>query len=1170
MANSWQEQREQRRQNMMAAIAEGDYLLSDPSGESLDAALGELELMKWQDENIDYTPQGEAEKRTRLVRIGRERFVEDDPTPFDPASPQGQREAERQMGVANEGLGFSTRLKLAMSLDDEEVRKSIILKAAEDIGLPQEGELPPGQQAVFPSPVTGDMLLLLKDKETGKFRQHRVDALGPEWADLADMADPSEVGSIIGGVYGSIQGFRQGRPFMGEAAGEAAGRALGTLAEVIASRYFGDKEAVDSAVVKNALLQQLGEGGLSVLLSRGFDNAISVGRQIVQASVGGRVRSSTMELSAQDMAKALDETAGDIEKLRAGGGDVKLTIGEATGDATRLAEEAGRVNLALTDLKRQNARRISENTAGLSRYVDRQLGGANVFDPARATDTYKAAVKESNDMIDAGVEASGRVRKTDDFFVYPDGERIPVLHYDVPGIVKEGEGVKVHVLPQEDGTTMRMVRMAQLDKAQRGVGGAIYRQILDDAQEAGHVFASDSKISLKALRVWNSLEKEGNKFSIGGEDRTIQELVDLDTGKLTAEGERLLVSNKKGDAFELRDDPTAPILKWESGPVDTRQQFLTDTSRRMDQKSLEDGLAEVQSNFHRTQSQYESSVIEHDNLLGWNPDRQVSRYYVNNSPGSKLQGDMRRLRMISQRALGRGDAREADRLLADLFRGTGEEDDLMASFADPQLDVRQLIFTMDRLREIGAKGSPEAARVAGSIDSLLRNGKWRATDNMNMDTSAVKAQWQDAYGAMRRNEVAANRAGSSLMTNRFLQEGYDGSYSNTTVSALEKVLKNGNGGVDSMRQAVDENIFLKQEFRNGLYEVWKRNALPRGTFSHAGHERFMRQYSDAIDFAWGPRLRAEMDRAPHRMGQYVSKSAQRLEDLRKPIAKAAGIEAKELKLNPRLLNYTSIWKSLRRMSPENRRKVTATIRAHGGEEAVTQMNEVAKREVANSARSFIEKGDPGKFKDWIDMQEVVLADQFGPRYVEDLRLVQRMVERTHAGVKGISPDAQPLWLRVGRSLFGPLSKKQRFATAVNFTKHRILANNALEIIADPDRMRQFKQLQARNGKWTTGSVAFATRLGLFDGVPLSEDVEQRLAEVQELFFDLETQLPVEQGKPEERAVVHPRGPNTNATPSIPKSERPTVMPGRGTIAERRQGAIRAFESDLPDLEKLGD
>jgi hypothetical protein len=1112
-----------------------------------------LQQFKWWHQNVDTTP-AEVPKRTRQVRIGREFFVEDDTSPLDPASPEGQRAAEAAAGIDNEGLGFTTRLKLAMSLDDPDIRSQIILNAADDIGLPSPEELPEGMSALFESPITGGQVILLKDKETGKLRQHRVDALGPEFADLADMADPSEVGSIIGGVVGAIQGARKGRPFVGEAAGEAAGRGAGILFETIASEIAGAR--VSSEDVKQVLVRNLGEGAASVLLSRGMEKGINLGRRIYNASRGKGINEEAFALDEAAVKDALDATASDVEKLREGGGDVDLTIGEATGDVERLTEEASRTSVATSRRRNLNEQRQAENVAGLQRFVDSSLGGKNVYDAERAVDTYKAAAKEHNDRVAAKIDEVGTIKAHNDFTVLPDGSKAPVKLYDIPGKVGGGDGVRTILTTLDDGRKVQMVTRSNLPEDARGLGGAIYRGFLDDAFKHGRVPASDSKLSLDAMRVWNSLEAEGHRFSIGGQDRTIKELVDLDTGRLTTEGKKILESNKEGTSFRLREAQQDPVLVWESGPQDTAKQFLEDTSHRMDRESLEDGLAEVQAKFNQTQADYEASVLEHDNLLGWNADRQISRFTVNNSDRSRLAGDMQRLRMISQRALGRGDAREADKLLADLFRNTGQEDDLTASFADPQIDVRQAIYTMDRLRDIGKKGSPEAARVAGSIESMLRNAKWRARDDMRMDTSAIKASWQDAYGNMRRSEVAAARSGSALMTNKFLAEGYDGSYSNTSVDALEKLLKNGSGGVDSMRQAIDENVFLKGEFRKGLMEVWRKNALPNGVFNSRGHQRFVDTYGDAMDASFGPELRSQMRRAPQRLGQVQSKSQQRLGALRKELAAALKIPVKEAQLNPRLLSYTGIWKSLRRMGPEQRRNVTAILRSEGGPEAVEQMNQVAQREVAGNARKWIDKGDPSGFNEWIDMQETVLADQFGPRYVEDLRLVGRMLERTQRGVRAVSPESQPLWLRVGRSAFGPLSKKQRIATAANFTAHRVLANNALRVISDPAKMRQFKLLNAKNGEWTKGSVAFATRLGLFDGIPLSEDADQRLHEVNELFYGLDREVPEPEGKPAERAVRHKRP---------PAREVQTVQPGRGTIEERRRAAIAASERDLEDF-----
>ena len=91
----------------------------------------------------------------------------------------------------------------------------------------------------------------------------------------------------------------------------------------------------------------------------------------------------------------------------------------------------------------------------------------------------------------------------------------------------------------------------------------------------------------------------------------------------------------------------------------------------------------------------------------------------------------------------------------------------------------------------------------------------------------------------------------------------------------------------------------------------------------------------------------------------------------------------------------------------------------------------------------------------------------GKQYVDDLRVLkeaERLVERGRLNANAPGGDVQPVWLDISRSLLGPLSKKQRFITAVQRTNKRMQGGALKQIITSPDDLHRFVKLRSRGPK----------------------------------------------------------------------------------------------------------
>jgi len=121
----------------------------------------------------------------------------------------------------------------------------------------------------------------------------------------------------------------------------------------------------------------------------------------------------------------------------------------------------------------------------------------------------------------------------------------------------------------------------------------------------------------------------------------------------------------------------------------------------------------------------------------------------------------------------------------------------------------------------------------------------------------------------------------------------------------------------------------------------------------------------------------------------------------------------------------------------------------------------------------------------VDESPDTLRALHGQSYLDDLRLLkdtQKLIERGRIAKSVVGQDAQPWWLDVTRSVFGPLSKKQRFISAVQRTNKRLKAKGARSLITNPEELGEFVRLRRtkKSVAMNSGIVGTLRNMGIND------------------------------------------------------------------------------------------
>jgi hypothetical protein len=275
------------------------------------------------------------------------------------------------------------------------------------------------------------------------------------------------------------------------------------------------------------------------------------------------------------------------------------------------------------------------------------------------------------------------------------------------------------------------------------------------------------------------------------------------------------------------------------------------------------------------------------------------------------------------------------------------------------------------------------------------------------------------------------------------------------------------GGHPGMRAALADEL-------EGIYKGMALNA--DGTFARGGYNRFMSEYGDHAEALFGPTNAARITNADQlaRRVDELNMTAKKVEDAYKATFGDA--------VDPQKVGANGVVRTI--MSSSN---VTAR-------QARTLFNRIAKVDPSlhaalraemsqylygQLATSSVQLKSGNAIRMVLDTSADKISAVMGPQYLKDLRAIANFTELVDLSdlARGTAEPVQAAWLQVTRSVFGPLSRKQRFMTAANRVLRSTNARHALNVMADPNKLRGFVQL----GKLDPSKLPFwqlAGQLGL--------------------------------------------------------------------------------------------
>lgn len=262
--------------------------------------------------------------------------------------------------------------------------------------------------------------------------------------------------------------------------------------------------------------------------------------------------------------------------------------------------------------------------------------------------------------------------------------------------------------------------------------------------------------------------------------------------------------------------------------------------------------------------------------------------------------------------------------------------------------------------------------------------------------------------------------------------------------------------------------------------------IKEGRFQQGAHNQFMDDYrdhmrvlgmEDSIDNV------AQMGRA----ADLATKNLERMEaTLGQFYGRTVADPTKPLNIAQEILSN--------RVKPGQAHNIIADLRkaGPGGEELADSVEEKILEEVMQSLT-----GNKGKIVNAAKLETTVRANRdtltavFGTQYVKDLDLLNDTLKIMGEGAFARSSKTalQAGWIAVTRSLFGPLSKKQRLLTSLQRVARNTRAGRVADILQDPDTLRAYvklKNLSPRDPRyWIT-----VQGLGILDDAMFNTEMEE--------------------------------------------------------------------------------
>jgi hypothetical protein len=1077
--------------------------------------LQQEELASWTGMNVDVEPHESSAARKERNRAATARMYSFAPGISERHSPQeldyeeGSRDdvlrnKEKEGMDTTTGFGdFSTVFRGATEFNSPRARAAFMEAAVREELQIAGIEVPP-EIPVVKLDEDLNQLVYMRPTEEGKVKWTLGDSEMFRPEDLGMVADLPTLFSLAGAAAANLapkgritKAFFARHPFIGEYIGDLGGRQLGTILEYLVSMGEVTPEELQNALTGNHITSLV-----ETTIGRG------TGRLIEKAWNTGKLK---VEAGQEDAAQeAIDEAADvltDMERLTEGGPSFGVGAAEASDDVAALQTAKGRAKNATRRQKEAREQIELENIESL-RVANRNTAKAaldTVDETNAGSVSYspEETARRSSNAVAKHRENMGKIQKNEDFVkdpetgrirsetheYYVEGDKMQTRDHSTGKPLKPTEQIEpawTVIVDHEDGTIM--LRTAYEGARWRGASPQLMDNILDDLlvqrQDLGdYVLMSDSSVSAEAVRMMERLADDGWGIRLADPDHVMMTTPDGDI--LPYRGnEDVAFSNLSTNAYNrgVFVIETIPGRKIRN-PIDEVE---------FDQYAMEEMVEDAAALLPAAEARAAEQTNFMKAAIGWSEQKQTSNIKVANPSSSPIRQTVRRIQNRSQQAIEGMSQREADqRLAAVTTRETDEEGvQWLSGLADEELDYGQLTKAHAKLRQLAKETEdPDVISLLQQVESRLsgKTGKWFNQNGDEVTGAArnnIGSAWENAYEGQKLVEEAAARVNGKNLFARSV----DGQLINTSLTAMRKYLGNATNFLRDMKPVLKMKPEMELSAKQAIGDIYQEDVLATG-WTRSKHNTFMKKYSTAIETLWNPEKVAELKRwdltsQGNQFKADVNASREVFERIKKrhgwvnekgeveyPAIDGDNLLGSIQKMGPRKAKF--FLKDLEEVAPE----MVAQYRRNTIKQTEQQLNDIF-FDVESGTGDVL--GRYKGFKKWFTNNKDALRATHGDQYVTDLETMTRalQLEARRARVAGFAPDAQPNWLRATRSLLGPLSRPQRQLTAGTYIQQRVAAAKVLQIISDPQMMRELMVARKLPAKSRAG-IAVGTRLGLF-------------------------------------------------------------------------------------------
>ena len=376
-------------------------------------------------------------------------------------------------------------------------------------------------------------------------------------------------------------------------------------------------------------------------------------------------------------------------------------------------------------------------------------------------------------------------------------------------------------------------------------------------------------------------------------------------------------------------------------------------------------------------------------------------------------------------------------------------------------DLRDVIGALEQ--QIGSSGI-----ISGNTGRALSAGK----------QASIREAWTNANAATEElHRVFDTKNMTTLMEARLIKtaEGTVVELPNLPAGMIRRRMMTPNDArfMTETLDAIGHEPRAVHALRNELRKLHADTVVVDGRFQQGLHNKFMDEYSDHMRSLG---VGDDIDNLAG-FGRKVNKSKLELERLegrlKEMYGKNVADPTKPLNIAEEIISD--------RVTPGQARRILKDldrVDPRLGQDVREKIQEQIFADMTGDTGKVINHASLNKM---LRTQRDTLTAAFGSQYVKDLDslnvVLSIMGERKFAKTSGVR--LQSHFMALTRSLFGPLSKKQRFATAIQRFARNTRSGRVMDILANPESMRRFirlKNLTVNDPRYWTTVIS----LGLVD------------------------------------------------------------------------------------------